>query len=138
MPYDAFVVDGSQVKVTISSTPTLIPGVRTAGFSGSTKPTIEYTAISDTAAKFKTGRPDFGSFNFTIAYDPADTTHQYLLTRYATAGTTDAWTITLSDAGAAAVTFNGSMQTFDLQLEGQQVGLVSCTVKLDGAITVTP
>ena len=34
MPYDAFVVDGTQLKVTIAATPTLIQGVQS--FSGPT------------------------------------------------------------------------------------------------------
>jgi hypothetical protein len=138
MPYDAFVVDGTQLKVTISASPTLIPGVQSFSGPTGTKTTIEYTAISDTAKKKKGGKPDFGTVTFTIAWDPADTTHAYLLTAYNTAGSTDTFTILCSDAGAATMVFSGSVTGFAWKFDKDAVSLVDVTVEVSGAVVVTP
>lgn len=138
MPYDAFVVDGSQLKVTIAASPTLIPGVMNLSFSGAQKTEIEHTAISDTAKKYKGGKPDYGNCTFDIAWDPADAAHQYLLTQFNSAGSTDAWTLTCSDTGAASVTFSGSLMEWNMSFEKDNVAKVGCRVKLSGGLTVTP
>jgi hypothetical protein len=138
MPYDAFVVDGTQLKVTITATPTLIQGVQS--FSGPTgsKPEIEYTSISDTAAKFKAGKPDFGTISFQIAWDPAEAAHAHLLTSFNTAGSTDAWTITCSDVGAAAITFNAAVNGWSWSFDKDAVAMVDVSARLSGVATVTP
>jgi hypothetical protein len=138
MPYDAFVVDGTELKVTISATPTLIPGVQSFSGPSGSKPQIEYTAISDTAAKFKAGKPDYGSVQFQIAWDPADAAHQHLLSQFNTAGSTDAWTITCSDAGDASITFSGSVDGWEWSFDKDNVAMVDVSVRLSGAVTVTP
>jgi hypothetical protein len=76
---------------------------------------------------------------FELAWDPAEATHAHLLTSFQTPGSTDAWTILCSDAGAATVTFNGSLMEFTgPTLEKDNIAKYSARVKLDGAYTVTP
>ena len=138
MPYDAFVVDGSQLTVTISASATAVPGVTSLSFSGAQKNEVEYTAISDTAKKYKGGKPDYGSCTFDLAWDPADAVHQYLLARFNSAGSTDTWGLTCSDTGAAAIAFSGSLMEWNMSFEKDNIAKVSCRTKLSGAMSVTP
>ena len=133
-----FVVDGTQLQVTIAATPTNIPGVQSFTGPSGTKTEIEYTAISDTSKQFYGGKPDYGTVQFQIAWDPANAAHAHLLTSYTTAGSTDAWTITCSDSGDATITFSGSVTGFAWSFERDNVALVDVTVKVSGDVTVTP
>lgn len=138
MAYNPFVCDGALVKVKISGSFTKIDGVFDPTFSGSQKPEIEYTAIDDNVAKKKTGRMSYGNFSFGLFFGPADTTHQYLITRANTAGTEDEFEITLPDSGAAVITFTAAIQAFDLSLKSQAMGTVQVNTTLNGAWTMTP
>jgi hypothetical protein len=137
MAYDAFVVDGSQLQYMSGTTAVNVPGVLTMGFSGGGKTEIEYTAISDTAAKFKGGKPNYGSFNFELAYDPTDAAHSHVLAQYGSAGSTDQWKILLTDQSTGTVSFNGSVMEFNLDLAKDSIGKASARVKLDGAWSYT-
>ena len=108
MPYTPFASQGTQLDVKITSTFTPIPGVE--GLSGptGTKPQIEVTALSDTAAKFIAGLPDYGDVSFSLFWDPAEATHQKLMTSYQTSNSVDDFQITCSDAGAAVIVFSGT------------------------------
>lgn len=137
MAYDAFVVDGSQLQYMSGTTAVNVPGVVTMGFSGGKKTTIDYTAISDTARKKKGGKPDYGQFNFELAYDPADSAHEHFRSQYASAGSTDQFKIVLTTNPAKTVQFNGSITAFDMSLAGDSIGKATGTIDLDGAWSFT-
>lgn len=138
MPYSAFSTQGTNLAVKIAAAFTTIPGVE--GLSGptGTKQQIEVTALNDTAAKFVAGLPDYGDVTFTLYWDPADTTHQKLLTSYQTANSTDDFKITCSDAGAAEVAFTGQVTGWKWNLNKGAAASVEVTVKVSGNVTVTP
>jgi hypothetical protein len=138
MPYSAFSSQGTQLAVKISAAFTPVPGVE--GLSGptGTKQQIEVTALSDTAAKYVAGLPDYGDVTFNLFWDPADTTHQQLLTSYTTANSTNDFQITCSDAGAAIVAFTGQVTGWKWSFGKGAAGMVDVTVKVSGNVTVTP
>ncbi len=138
MPYSAFAVQGTALQVKIGAAFTTIPGVE--GLSGptGTKQQIEVTAMNDTAAKFVAGLPDYGEVSFRLFWDPADQTHQHLLTSYNTANATDDFKIVCSDAGQAEVAFSGQVTGWNMSLEKGQAATVEVTIKVSGNVTVTP
>ena len=138
MPYTPFASQGTQLDVKITSTFTPIPGVE--GLSGptGTKPQIEVTALSDTAAKFIAGLPDYGDVSFSLFWDPAEATHQKLMTSYQTSNSVDDFQITCSDAGAAVIVFSGQVTGWKWNLSKVAAGMVEVTIKVSGNVTVTP
>lgn len=138
MPYQAWSTQGTQLKVKIGETFVLIPGAE--GISGptGTKQQIEVTALNDTAAKYVTGLPDYGEITFNMFWDPADTTHQHLLTSYNTPNSKDEFEIVCADAGAAVVEFEGSINGWKWNLQKNAGASVEVTVKINGAVLVTP
>jgi hypothetical protein len=138
MPYSAFAAQGSQLAVKIAAAFVPIPGAE--GISGptGTKQQIEVTALNDTAAKFVAGLPDYGDVSFTLFWDPADTTHQKLLTSYQTPNSVDEFKLTCSDAGAAEVAFTGQVTGWKFSFNKGAAGTVEVTVKVSGNVTVTP
>lgn len=82
-----------------------------------------------------------GEASFTIEYDPANTTHQFLWD-YAGgthAGQSISWKITMSDSGACDITFSGSIKKFGVSDLGvDKVAMVPCTIQVSGAVVITP
>ena len=82
--------------------------------------------------------PDGGDVSLLIQWDPADTVHQALLTRFA-AGTDTQWKLIFQDTGAAEGAFNG-------HISGWQWGEVTVenhiratiTIAVNGSVVVTP
>jgi len=138
MPYDPFVTDGTKLQVKISSTFSDIEGVEDLDGPGITKSQIEYTALSDTAKKFKGGKPDNGEVTFNLAWDPADTVHTHLLTSAQTAGSTDEFKIVCSDPGATEIAFSGNVSGWKHTFNKENVARIAVTIKLSGPFTVTP
>lgn len=138
MPYSAFATAGTDLQVKIASTFTSIPGAE--GFDGptGTKEQIEVTALKDTAKKYVAGMPDYGEITFNLFWDPADSTHQYLLTSYQTANKTEDFKIVASDAGAAEATFQGQVTGFKWSFQKGAACMVAVTIKVSGDVTVTP
>jgi hypothetical protein len=133
-----FVTDGTELQISISAVYTLIPGVQSFSGPSGSKPQIEYTAISDTAAQFLAGKPDYGSIQFQVAWDPTNAAHQRLLSQFNTAGSTDSFKIVCSDSGDAEIAFGGSVDGWEWSFDKDNVALVDVSVKLSGAVTVTP
>jgi hypothetical protein len=138
MPYSAFASAGSDLQVEITSVFQSIPGAE--GIDGPTgsKEQIEVTALKDTAKKFVAGLPDYGEVTFNLFWDPADSTHQYLLTSYQTANKTEKWKIIASDAGAATAAFDGQVTGFKWSFQKGAAATVAVTIKVSGNVTVTP
>jgi len=139
MPYAAHATQGTQLKVSISSVFTNVPGVEDIDGPGGEKQEIDVTAISDTATQTVGGIRDYGEMTFNLFYDPADTTHQYLHTSFASSSNAiEAWKVVLPDAGAAELAFSGWIKTFKHQNSRNSGGMVQVAVRLTGAVTITP
>jgi hypothetical protein len=137
MPYAAKSSAGTVLKVTISGTPTAIPGVQGISGPGGDKEQIEVTALSDTAKKFIAGHADFGSVTFTIFYDQSEASHVHIFTQYSTANTTDALTIESSDNGAANIACAGSFVGWEFDYSQNAPITARVTFRLSGAPTIT-
>src|SRR5690242_11904655 len=96
---------GSLLKVTISASLTTI--VQQAKYGPFTKKRarVDVTGLSDTLEVLKPGIKRFDGVAFEGWYDPADTTHQYLLTSYGS-GSVEVWQAVEADAGAATLGFS--------------------------------
>jgi hypothetical protein len=138
MSYAAWNTQGTQLKISITSTQTLIPGVDTFDISGGQKKTVEVTALDDTASKFVAGLADFGTLNCTMFWDPANTVHQRILTQYNTPNSSDSFEVVCADAGAATIDFSAVINGFEFPFGKDAGAQVKWTAKLSGPITVTP
>lgn len=73
---------GSTLKVEISATPTLITGVMTVDdIVPRARAAIDVSAIDDAADQTVKGRMNYGSFTWTMMFDPTDATHLALQTQ---------------------------------------------------------
>lgn len=126
------------LKVSISASATTITQRTSVGIPSAERAAIETTDLDSTDATFIVGIRRSRELTFEINYDPAETTHAYLWTSYQ-AGTKDAWTVVLADAGAGTFTFDGYLTAF-APSAAQVDGLVrfTGTVRITGAITLTP
>lgn len=138
MPYQPWSTQGLQLQVKIGLAFMLIPGAEGIGGPTGTKNQIEVTALNDTAAKFVTGLPDLGEVTFTLFWDPSETTHQHLFTAFNETNSDDEFKILCADAGAAEVGFNGSVSGWRWNLQKNSAATVEVTVRVNGAVTVTP
>ena len=137
MAYAAWSTAGMELAVTISGSPTKIPGVESISVSPGQKPQIDTTAISDTTSSSVVGVPAPGTLTFSIMYDPTDPVHGYLLQSFNTAGSVnDAWKITMQDNADSWMTFNGYIQSFDWSFEKNGTAKASISVSLASAVLV--
>ncbi len=141
MSYLAWAVAGTELQLAATGSPSnfvKIEGVE--GFQGPTgsKPDIDVTAIDDTATKYVAGVPDYGNVTFDIFWDPANTQHAQLLASFKAIGTIDYLKVVCADGGAAAITFSGEVKGWEHDFSKGAAAKVKVTVKLSGAITVTP
>jgi hypothetical protein len=141
MSHAAWAVAGTQLQLAATGSPSnfvLIPGVE--GFQGPTgsKPDIDVTAIDDLAAKSVAGVPDYGSVTFDLFWDPANTQHAQLLASFKAIGTIDYLKVVCADAGDAAITFSGEVKGWEHDFSKGAAAKVKVSIKLSGAITVTP
>lgn len=139
MAYAAWSTAGIVLAVTINNNVTNVPGVDTIQIQPGAKPTIDTTAISDSASSSVVGVQAPGSVTFPIMWDPGDAVHQYLLAGYNTAGSrNEVWKVTCKDTGNAEITFNGFIGDFSIDLSKNSVAKSSISVALSTGITVTP
>lgn len=139
MPTTAYTSQGSLLKVAISSAATTIPGVK--GLTGPSVNTdfADITNLTSTGA-YKEWQPimkDPGGVSFDMIYDPADPAHEYLRAANVSQAKEN-FTLILSDAGAATMTFAAYIAKFEFKLGIGEVLMVSVELKLTGAITFTP
>lgn len=138
MAFNPRVADGTLVKLMIGTVYYTVPGVTNPKFGGGGKKEIEYTAIDDTAAKYRGGKPDFGNFTFGLRYDPPESTHAALWSSYITPNSTDSFQLTMTDDGAATILANGYVQNMELGWQNDQMNSADVSVKLSGVPIVTP
>lgn len=130
---------GTLVKVKISGVFTLIPGLQNFDNDAPDKAEIDTTALDATARTSVGGTPDYGTWSGVVAYDPASSVHQYLKTRYdTTPSPTDDFEITMSDAGAAVVTFSGYIKKFAQSIGKDDFNKANFSVRQTTVSTVTP
>ena len=110
---------------------------------GITPPQIENPAIDSTvlSSTWRTSQgtvPDGGELTFDVLFDPSSATHSGLVTACA-AGTVEAYVVTQADAGAATWAFSGHITNVShAELLPDNIGECSITVKVTGAVTLTP
>jgi hypothetical protein len=140
MSYAAWSTAGMTLSVTISSVVTAIPGVEgIPTVSPGQKTQIDTTPISATASTSVVGLPSPGTMNFTLMYDPDDTTHQYLLASFNSAGNAaEVWTITCTNVGDSTLVFSGYISQMDFNFAKNAVASCNVSVALSTGITLTP
>lgn len=129
---------GTVLQITITATPTTIAQGVSITPPQRSNPAIDTTILTDTARQSIGSIVDNGEVSFTGNYDGAATTHQKLETDFA-AGTIAAWTLILADAGACTMTFSGHITALNYgpaNIDG--LVTISITIKVTGALTITP
>jgi hypothetical protein len=75
---------GTILRITISSTLTAVAQVLDITGPGITVEKIKKTNLADVAVRYRAGLPEGDPCTYTIQYDPADATHQALITAAST------------------------------------------------------
>jgi len=104
---------------------------------------VETTNLASTVKSYRATLPDSAEVSFTIQYDPAQTTHQQLLTLYSTPVGTGVvaspayfWQVTFTDVTPTVWHFQGLLTGYEitgLTVEGN----VEANVTIRGTGTVT-
>jgi len=129
---------GLLAKLSISASFTTIGQVVEVELNESNNPTIDVTVITDTSRKFIQSIIDAGEVMLTMNFDPADTTHIKLKTDH-DAGTEGSWQLTMTDPGAAVMTFAALCTKYKLGKSAvDNVVQLMVTLKITGAVTITP
>lgn len=129
---------GALLKLSISSVFTTVPQCKSITPPQIEMGTVETTHLTSSMREHMATINDPGECSFEIEYDPANTVHQALWAS-AQAGTVESWKITLSDAGAADITFSAHIQKFGIsQMAVDSVVMIPVTLKVSGAVTITP
>lgn len=99
--------------------------------------TEDVTAHDSAAATFVATILDNGEVTFDIGYDPANTGHAGVISDM-TGKTCRNWELVLTDTGAASYKFAAFVTKFELDLKVKGSITASLTLKISGAITITP
>lgn len=129
---------GATLKVSITGTPTTIGQITSITAPNMTNPTVDTTDLDDTWRSFRSTILDGGELTFVVNWDTADTQHAALWSKF-TGGAAETWLITYADTGATTVGFDGPITGFQpsaATVEG--IVTVTLTIKVSGAITITP
>ena len=131
---------GTTIGITIGSTVTALGQVTDITPPKMARAEIETTHLLSAWKEKIAAIPDGGDFEFTVEWEPKDTTHGHLWTSFQ-AGTAETWTITLSDLGSTATTisFSGFIKEFPWDaINNEAVVTIKFTVSITGAVTITP
>ena len=130
---------GTVLQLTVTSTLTTIGQIESISqmYSVSQQP-IDTTGLDSSWKTFIGSIPDAGELQFVLNWNPSNTVHGNVWSA-AQSATPVAWQITCADAGAATLGFSGVMTQFQPQ-GGNVEGIVkvNCTLKITGAVTITP
>ena len=99
-------------------------------------PTIDVTALDDTARAYLRGIEDGGELTIEGHWDPADTLGQVAARAAFTGGTTENWKITFTDSPVSTMTFSALVTSFGTAMQVDDTVKVTIGLKLTGAITV--
>lgn len=129
---------GTVLQLSISSVYTAIAQLRRVTPPNMEMGTVEITDINDTWRKFLATIKDGGNVVFAIRYDPAQATHAQLWTSFGL-GTSEAWKVIFADAGVAEVGFSGIITNLGWgEANVDAIMEQELTLKVDGAVTITP
>lgn len=137
----AWLVAGSYLQIGVNNNADLInvPGVSNLTGPTGTKPQVDVTAISDNAAQFIPGLPDFGDVSFMLHWDHSHATHAKLFAAYRATDTANSTVATrIVTAGGENVTLNGIVTGFSLNFAGaNESAKADVTLKVTGTVTIT-
>ncbi len=129
---------GTELKLSIASVFTALAAVVNVTPPSMEMGTVETTHLASTWREFLSTIPDGGEVAFTIEYDPGATTHASLWTAFQ-GGALEGWQVVFNDAGDAVVAFSGILTKFNFdEVAVDNVVTASLTVKISGAVTITP
>jgi len=129
---------GTLLQVNINGSFTNIDGVESFSGPSGEKSEIDTTSLSDTAATFLAGLPNYGELQLNCMDNPADAGNAYLLTRFAASNVTDQFKIILPFSGTGnTLTFNGYVKSWKLDGQKASPGKFTTAVKLSGNVART-
>lgn len=122
MSWAATTTPGTQFKL-LGTSPLLLEGITSLTPPGGTRPTSEWTPISATGKKYKTGRAAFGKASGELAVMPTDPSFIRLLALYNVAPGSALVDIevALTDAGAKAYKWTAYVDEFSLMFPNEGV-----------------
>lgn len=121
---------GAIVKTGAAATPTTnLTQVRSVALTIGERPMIDSTTHDSVTTKDYIPSPlrDTNQVEITIAYDPADATHEAVRAAHA-AGTKWYFTVILPDAGAAQWAMSGFITNFSVPALNPDTGLIESTI----------
>lgn len=130
---------GTQFKWTISAVLTKIDQVENITAMNPTRQEIIVFGLdAGPAERPVAGNIDWGQVTFLLHYDPANSTHQALLSDFGS-DTARAAQILFADAGAATADFTARILSMPFQNgDHTKVQDIQVTVGIDGAVTIAP
>lgn len=131
--------NGTQLKVSISSSLTTVAQQLSFGPVARTRARIDVTGLTDTFEVIKAGLKRADVLPFSAWVDPANATHAYLQTSYAGA-ISETWQILSADAGAATIDFTGFLSKFEYfgEVGVDQYVQIRGEITLTSDLTITP
>ena len=124
---------GTQLKVRISGTYTLVQDGRGGAGLGGESPEIEVTPIDETATRhYLVDLPNPGELTWRMNYVPGQTVQNYLLAAWK-AGTKEAFQVIWSDGQITS--FDAFVKNFVRTIEGGREVGADLTLKITGSIT---
>lgn len=134
----AYSSQGTQLKVTISGTPTIVPQAK--GLTGPNVTwTIEDITTLSSPSNFKEKLPlmkDPGPVTFTLVYDPANTAIEYLRgSNFAEFGTLETFSIVTSSLTPKTIGFTAYVTKFAFKHESNKSAQVDVELTLTGPVS---
>jgi len=115
----------------------LLEGCMSLSGPGASKPLTDITALSDTAQKFKGGRPNYGKIGMECAFDPIDPSHLKLFTAFALVpGVAVACEVAGTENGAKAAVFSAMFDELGLSIPNEGPVMVKSGATITTAITL--
>lgn len=130
--------EGTELKLSISSTLTTIAQLVSIDPAEKTRPAIDTSDLASTARTFRAGMLDNGELSGVLHYDPGVVTHAALTTSI-DAGTLETWELIFNDAGDAKYGFSAFLTKFKptgTEIDGN-LG-AEFAIKISGAVVITP
>jgi hypothetical protein len=137
MAWTATTTPGTQLKIDLGTTPLLLEGVTSLTPPAGSRPQSEWTPISATGKKYKTGRPAFGKASGELAVDPTDPSFLRLLALYnaAPASALTILEVALVDAGSKAYKWTTFCDEFGISFPNEGVVKAKFGFQATGGVT---
>lgn len=129
---------GTTLKVSITGTPTLIGQIESITPCNVTTQTVDTSDLDATWKTYVATILDGGELTFVINWNTADTQHAALWTKV-TGRANETWLVTYDDSGDSTIGFDGPITSFNVgPSEKENIVKVTLTIKVSGAVTLTP